>query len=325
MSAQHDFNPDSANKSYNVSFLDKLINSFLEYLQIEKGASPLTLRNYNHYLNRFSKFISEQGIKSLDQIDQEAIRRFRVFLGSLQNRNSEPISRRTQSYHVIAIRSFLKWLIKTDHNVVSPEKIDLPKVSDRQVKFLTGEDVDRLLNAPNMSEIQGIRDKAILEVLFSTGLRVSELINLDRDKIDFDRREFGILGKGGRARVVFLSNRASEFLQKYLAARIDEFKPLFIRHKNINNLIEGNKARLTVRSVQRMLKKYVKKVKLSVDATPHILRHSFATDLLIAGADLRSVQEMLGHKNVATTQIYTHVTNKQLKNIHESFHGKGKD
>jgi site-specific recombinase XerD len=231
----------------------------------------------------------------------------------------------TQGYHAIALRSFLKWLIKNDAKVMAPDKIDLPKVEERQVKFLSGEQVDRLLNAPTISTLQGKRDKAILEILFSTGLRVSELVKLNRDKIDLDRREFGIVGKGGKARVVFLSTRAAEWLKKYLAERADHFKPLFIRHKgNLEPTLPDEKTRLTPRSIQRLIKKYVRKIKLPVDATPHVLRHSFATDLLVAGADIRSVQEMLGHKNIATTQIYTHVTNKQLRDIHETFHGRSK-
>ena len=207
---------------------------------------------------------------------------------------------------------------------MSPEKIDLPKIAERQVKFLSGEQVDRLLNAPTLSTIQGKRDKAILEVLFSTGLRVSELVKLDRDKVDLDRREFGIIGKGGRARVVFLSTRAADWIIRYLKERADHFRPLFIRHKGkIDPTTSDEKMRLTPRSIQRMIKKYVRKIKLPVDATPHVLRHSFATDLLMAGADLRSVQEMLGHKNISTTQIYTHVTNRQLREIHSAFHGHG--
>jgi site-specific recombinase XerD len=207
---------------------------------------------------------------------------------------------------------------------MSPEKIDLPKLEDRQVKFLSGDQVDRLLNSPSLSTIQGKRDKAILEVLFSTGLRVSELTKLDRDKIDLDRREFGIIGKGGRARVVFLSTRAADWLKKYLAERLDHYKPLFIRHKGkMDVATPDEKMRLTCRSVQRLIHKYAHKIKLPIEVTPHVLRHSFATDLLMAGADLRSVQEMLGHKNISTTQIYTHVTNKQLKDIHSVFHGKG--
>ncbi len=302
------------------------VEEFLTYLQVERGSSPLTLRNYRHYLKRFIEFMQKEGVQlGLTDINQEVVRSYRVFLSSLPDGKGATLSRRTQGYHAIALRSFLKWLIKNDFKVMAPEKIDLPKVQDRQVKFLSGEQIDRLLSAPTLSTIQGKRDKAILEVFFSTGLRVSELVKLNRDKVDLDRREFGIIGKGGRARVVFLSTRSSEWLANYLNARKDHYKPLFIRHKGkFDASVEDEKTRLTPRSIQRMIKKYVKKVKLPVDATPHVLRHSFATDLLMAGADIRSVQEMLGHKNISTTQIYTHVTDKQLKEIHENFHAKGK-
>ncbi|KKQ75861.1 MAG: Tyrosine recombinase XerD [Candidatus Woesebacteria bacterium GW2011_GWB1_38_5b] len=297
---------------------------FLEYLEVERGSSPLTIRNYRHYLDRFLLWAEIEGkISLLKQIDSDKLRRFRIHLTKVADEKGHLLlGKRTQGYHIIALRSFLKWLVKTDHEVIAPEKLDIPKVDERQVKFLSGEQVDRLLNAPNLSTVQGKRDKAILEVLFSTGLRVSELIKLDRDKIDLDRREFGIIGKGGRARVVFLSYRAAEWIKHYLALREDKYKPLFIRHKGKVD-ITHEKVRLTPRSVQRMVKKYVKKIKLPVEATPHVLRHSFATDLLMAGADLRSVQEMLGHKNVSTTQIYTHVTNRQLRDIHQKFHSKG--
>lgn len=301
------------------------IDDFLEYLQVERGASPLTIRNYRHYLSRFVLWMSNSGIREdLADINQEVVKNFRVFLSNLPGENKSTMARRTQSYHVIALRSFLKWLIRNDYDVMAPDKIDLPKVEERQVHFLNGEQVDRLLSAPSLSTIQGKRDKAILEVLFSTGLRVSELTKLDRDKIDLDRREFGIIGKGGKARVVFLSSRAVDWTIKYLNERKDHYKPLFIHHKGkVEITSNGEKMRLTPRSVQRLIKKYSHKMKIPVDVTPHVMRHSFATDLLIAGADMRSVQEMLGHKNISTTQIYTHVTNKQLKNVHESFHGKG--
>ena len=206
-----------------------------------------------------------------------------------------------------------------------PEKIELPKLESRSLKFLTTEQVERLLGQPEISKPQGLRDKAILEMLFSTGLRVSELVKVNRDKIDLNRREFGVIGKGGRARVVFLSLRAAEWLGKYLSSRTDKWEPLFIRIiKNPDITEDGKRLRLTPRSIQRIVKKYVKKAKIPIDISPHGLRHSFATDLLIAGADIRSVQELLGHKNISTTQIYTHVTNKQLRDVHEAFHGKGK-
>ncbi|MEJ2441724.1 MAG: tyrosine-type recombinase/integrase [Patescibacteria group bacterium] len=317
----------TAQSSSKISPLKKYCNDFLEYMEIEKGASPLTIRNYKHYLNRFCSWMEKEGIRQrLTDINQEVVRQYRVYLSRIPDGKGGTLSRKTQGFHVIALRSFLKWLTKNDHEVMSPDKIDLPKISERQIKFLTGEQVDRLLNAPSLSTIQGKRDKAILEVLFSTGLRVSELVKLDRDKIDFKRREFGIVGKGGRSRVVFLSTRAVEWIDKYLKARKDRYKPLFIRHKGkMDPSIPDEKMRLSVRSVQRMIKKYSRKMKLPIEVTPHVLRHSFATDLLMAGADLRSVQEMLGHKNVSTTQIYTHVTHRHLRDVHSAFHGKGGD
>src|SRR3990172_7405607 len=308
-----------------VSEIGKKIEEFLDYLQVERGASPLTIRNYRHYLNRFIGWLGVEHIhQGLTDINSEIVRRFRVHLSGLPDGKGGTIGRKTQGYHAIALRSFLKWLIKNDYKVLAPEKIDLPKIPERQVKFISGDQVDRLLNSPSLSTIQGKRDKAILEVFFSTGLRVSELVKLDRDKIDLERREFGIIGKGGRARVVFLSTRSAEWLKKYLNSREDNYKPVFIRHKGkMDPSTPDEKMRISPRSVQRMIKKYVRKIKLPVDATPHVLRHSFATDLLMAGADIRSVQEMLGHKNISTTQIYTHVTNKQLRDIHSAFHGKG--
>ncbi len=312
-------------ESQNVSELTKKVNEFLEYLEIEKGDSPLTVRNYKHYLNRFIKFIEDKQYGSgLDSLNNRTIHDWRIHLSRLPDGKGGTLSRNTQGYHAIALRSFLRWLIKNDYKVMSPDKIDLPKISDRHIKFLSGEQVDKLLNAPSLSSLNGMRDKAILEVLFSTGLRVSELVKLNRDKINFNTREFGIVGKGGKSRVVFLSQRSIDFIKKYLDNRKDKYKPLFIRHKGaVDPTTPDEKMRLSPRSVQRMLKKYVKKVKLPVEATPHTIRHSYATDLLMAGADLRSVQEMLGHKNVQTTQIYTHVTHKHLKEIHQAFHGKG--
>ena len=302
------------------SEISKKLDEFLDYLSVEKGCSPLTIRNYKHYLSRLNEWlVKNHKHTDIKSINQDIIHDFRAYLAKLG------LSKKTQGYHAIALRSFLKWLLRNDYQVMAPDKIELPKIPDRQVKFLNGEQIDRLLNAPTMSDIQGIRDKAILEVLFSTGLRVSELTSLDVEKIDFERKEFGITGKGGRARVVFLSTRACEYIKKYLNERKDHFKPLFVRHKGkMDPTTPDEKMRLTPRSVERLVKKYVRKVKLPVEATPHTMRHSYATDLLVAGADIRSVQEMLGHKNISTTQIYTHVTNKQLKDIHETFHGRGK-
>lgn len=317
-----------ARKSINAasSPLSRLVGEFLDYHRVEKGSSPLTVRNYKHYLERFLQWLKRENLAAnLASIDLKNIQKYRLYLSQLEDYRGETLSKKTQGYHIIAIRSFLKWLNKNDYEAIPAEKLDLPKISERQVTFMTGEHVDRLLSAPSMSSIIGKRDKAILELLFSTGLRVSELTKLDRDKIDLERREFGITGKGGRGRVVFLSSRAAEWLSLYLSARKDHFSPLFIRHKGrIDPSVEDEKMRLTPRSVQRLVKKYSKKVKIPVEVTPHVLRHSFATDLLIAGADLRSVQEMLGHKNVATTQIYTHVTNKQLRSVYEKYHGKAK-
>jgi len=308
-----------------TSEIAKKADEFLEYLEVERGSSPLTIRNYKHYLKRFISWLQKSGIRlEIRDINPEVVRQYRVYLSRLPDGKGATLSRKTQAYHVISLRSFLRWLIKSDYKVMSPDKIDLPKIEERQVKFLTGDQMDRLLNAPSLSTIQGKRDKAILEMFFSTGLRVSELSKLDRDKLDLERREFGVVGKGGKARVVFLSVRAVKWIDEYLKQRDDHYKPLFIHHKGKPNpTTPDEKMRLTPRSIQRMIKKYREKMKLPVDATPHTIRHSFATDLLMAGADLRSVQEMLGHKNVSTTQIYTHVTHKHLRDVHEAFHGRG--
>jgi site-specific recombinase XerD len=306
--------------------VDRLIEEFLEHLEIERNNSPLTVRNYKHYLGRFSNWLKSNYSKiEPASFNLEIIKKYRVFLSRFTAKNGTSLSRITQSYHVIALRAFLKFLIKNDYRTLAPEKIELPKLESHSLKFLTTEQVERLLGQPEISKPQGLRDKAILEMLFSTGLRVSELVRVNRDKIDLNRREFGVIGKGGRARVVFLSLRAAEWIDKYLSSRSDKWEPLFIRIiKNPDITEDGKRLRLTPRTIQRIVKKYVKKAKIPVDISPHGLRHSFATDLLIAGADIRSVQELLGHKNISTTQIYTHVTNKQLRDVHEAFHGKGK-
>jgi len=308
------------------SEIDRLIEEFLEHLEIEKNCSPLTIRNYKHYLDRLSNWLKANSFKpDPGSLNLDIIKKYRVFLSRFTAPNGASLSRVTQTYHVIALRAFLRYLIKNDYRTIAPEKIELPKSQSQSLKFLSTEQVERLLGQPEISKPQGLRDKAILETLFSTGLRVSELVRLNRDQIDLNRREFGVIGKGGRARVVFLSKSAAEWIGKYLASRSDKWEPLFIRIvKNPEVIEDGKKMRLCVRSIQRIVKKYVKKAKIPVDATVHTLRHSFATDLLMAGADIRSVQELLGHKNISTTQIYTHVTNRQLRDVHEAFHGKGK-
>jgi len=297
--------------------LGKLADQFLESLQVEKGCSPLTIRNYRQYLRRFLNWLSSTPpkIDSIERINLRTIRKYRLYLANFVDEKNLTLSRATQSYYLIGLRAFLRWLNKNDYRTLSPEKIDLPKVQSASLKFLSSDQIERLLSAPQISYKIGLRDKAILELLFSTGLRVSELISLDRDQINLKRREFGIIGKGRRPRVVFLSERAVYWLKKYLNYRKDHDQSLFVHYRG-----RGKDKRLTARSVQRIVKKYGKKCRLPLMVTPHVLRHSFATDLLIAGADLRSVQEMLGHKNISTTQIYTHVTNKRLKEIYEKYH-----
>ncbi|MEK7534578.1 MAG: tyrosine-type recombinase/integrase [Patescibacteria group bacterium] len=306
--------------------LPALIDQFLEYLEIEKNCSKLTIRDYRHYLKVFAEwFAASLPNKTISDLDLQIVRKYRVYLANRVDAKGLTLKRVTQNYYVIALRSFLRFLIKNDHKTLEPSKIDLPKTESRSLKFLEKEQIDRLVNCVDISKEEGLRDRAILELLFSTGLRVSELVSLNRESINLERREFGVIGKGGRARIVFISERASMWLNKYQNVRKDKFKPLFIRYSG--RVVEennGEKMRLTARSVERIVKKYVRLSRLPVDATVHTIRHSFATDLLSNGADIRSVQEMLGHKNISTTQIYTHVTNKQLREVHEAFHSGNK-
>lgn len=296
--------------------------TFLEHLEVERNVSRLTIRNYSHYLRRFNDWFMQKGHKDLKELDQDIIRNYRVYLSRYSDDQGRTLSKRTQSYYIIALRSFLKFLVKNDVPVLHPEKIDLPKAESHHMKFLNTEKIERLLSQPLLSKKGGLRDKAMLEVLFSTGLRVSELVSLNRDQIDLDAREFGVIGKGRRPRVVFLSRRAADWLDKYLRSREDNWQPIFIRYSGAKPdlLSDGQEMRLTTRSVQRLVDKYCRKAKLPIKVSPHGIRHSFATDLLSNGASLRDVQEMLGHKNIATTQIYTHVTRPQLKKIHEEKH-----
>lgn len=306
--------------------LKDLIGQFLEYLEIEKNCSKLTIRDYRHYLEVFLNWYSTSlPYNTISDLDLQTVRRFRVYLSNVKDDKGRLLKKVTQNYYVISLRSFLRFLIKNDVKTLEPTKIDLPKTESRSLKFLEREQVERLVTMPDTSVEAGIRDRTIMELLFSTGLRVSELVNLNHEQINLERREFGVIGKGGKARIVFISDRAAEWIQNYLSARTDSFKPLFIRYaKEVAEENGGEKMRLTARSVERIVKKYVKQARLPVDATVHTLRHSFATDLLTNGADLRSVQEMLGHKNIATTQIYTHITNKQLRDVHKAFHSGNK-
>lgn len=306
-------------------FLEQ-INEYLEYLEIEKNCSKLTIRSYRHYLMIFEHwFAAFMANKSLSDISLQTVRRYRVYLSRRTDEKGRQLQKVTQNYYVIALRSFLRFLIKNDVKTLEPSKIDLPKTESRSLKFLEREQVERLVTMPDTTKEVGVRDRAILELLFSTGLRVSELTHLDHKDINLERREFGVIGKGARLRLVFVSDHAAQWVDRYLKMRKDVYKPLFIRYSGaISEEKEGEKMRLTARSVERIVKKYVRAARLPVDATVHTLRHSFATDLLTNGADIRSVQEMLGHKNIATTQIYTHITNKQLREVHKSFHSGNK-
>lgn len=303
--------------------LSKLVTDFLEYLELERNASQRTIRNYHHYLDRFINFA---GDINPSEIDLGLIRKYRLHLARYTDpKTKRSLKRKTQNFFMIALRAFLRYLARLDINSLSAEKVELGEVEPSPLKILDEEGLARLLSAPDPSTKDGLRDKTILEMLFSTGLRVSELASLNCDQINLQRREFGVIGKGGKERVVFLSDSATLWLERYLQSRRDSFKPLFIRFQGrIDPEDSGERMRLSPRSIERIVEKYVKKIGLPVKATPHTLRHSFATDLLINGADIRSVQEMLGHSNISTTQIYTHITNRQLKEVHKAFHSKNK-
>jgi integrase/recombinase XerD len=304
------------------STLELALTTFLEHLEIERNVSRLTIRNYSHYLRRFVTWCRDHEITEITKVNQDSVRNYRLYLARYVDDIGRTLSKRTQSYHVIALRSWLKWLVKNDIPVLHPEKIDVPKGESRSMKFLPITQIERLLSQPLLSSKTGLRDKTMLEVLFSTGLRVSELVSLNRDQIDVDRREFGVIGKGRRPRVVFLSERAAHWLELWINSREDNWRPVFIRFSRDKSdpLSDGEEMRLTARSVQRLVDHYCRKAKVPIKLSPHGLRHSFATDLLTNGAGLRDVQEMLGHKSIATTQIYTHVTRPQLKKMHDQFH-----
>lgn len=308
-----------ARMSYNkVMLFSKVKTDFLEYMEIEQNRSQKTIENYDHYLTRLIDFAGD--IK-LSDIDQELVRKWRLWLNRLGTNTSDELNKATQNYHLIALRGFLKYCVKRDLTVMQPDKIELARTKRKQVTFLTPEEVDRLFTQPDLSKLGGLRDRAILELLFSSGLRVSELVALDKDHVNLKRREFMVRGKGQKDRPIFISESAARWIQQYIDKRQDTVKPLFIRYSGRKTIdTSGNYHRLTARSIQRMVKRYALLAGITKHVSPHTLRHSFATDLLMNGADLRSVQAMLGHSNIATTQIYTHVTDPHLKKVHEKFH-----
>lgn len=301
--------------------LVELKRQFLEYLEIERGRSVKTVENYDRYLERFFAFAK---VKTVSQLSEEQVREFRLHLnrqpGSKVGGKREPMKRRTQNYYLIALRAFLKFLRKRGIEALSPERIELAKVPERSLDLITPTELKRLLNAPDTKTLEGKRDRAILELLFSTGLRISELCGLSIDDVDLTRDEFSVRGKGDKVRVVFLSDAAKKYVSEYLSARKDLEEALFVRYGRKAN--DGGDTRLQPRAVQRLIKFYAGKAGITRKVTPHVIRHSFATDLLSNGADLRSVQALLGHAHIGTTQVYTHVTDKHLREVHKKFHGK---
>lgn len=295
--------------------LKSLKTEFLEYLEIEKGRSIKTVENYDRYLTRFLQYAK---ITSPSKLSEQLVREFRLHLNR-QSGVSGTMKHKTQNYYLIAIRAFLKFLRKRGIDSLNPERIELAKVGARDLDLISADELNRLMQAPTGSSVQALRDKAMMELLFSTGLRVSELCSLDRD-IDLSRDEFSIRGKGEKIRVVFLSPTAKSAIKQYLDKRADVDGALFAQMGKASK--HAKDLRLTPRSVERLVKRYATKAGITRKVTPHVIRHSFATDLLENGADLRSVQALLGHANITTTQVYTHVTDKHLREIHKKFHGQ---
>ena len=300
-------------------YLSELVNDFTEHLEVEGGRSLKTIENYRLYLERFIEF---SGDITVDKITSEQVRRFRLWLNRHINDSNQSLSLITQSYHLIALRGFLTYLSRRDIQSLSADKIILPKTARKQVTFLHYDEVSSLLSQIDLDTESGLRDRAIIELLFSSGLRVSELVNLNRDHINLNRKEFMVRGKGQKDRPVFVSKGAAERVSNYLASRHDSLVPLFISYSRFTGQTDtsGDYRRLQSRSIQRMVSHYAKMAGITKHVSPHTLRHSFATDLLMNGADLRSVQAMLGHSNISTTQVYTHVTDQHLKDVFEKFH-----
>lgn len=305
-----------------ASPLDRAITDFLEYLEVDRGLAKMTLRNYGFFLHRFASFAAERDVRRPETITKILVHQFRLYLNRLPSRTSDNIKKNTQNYHLIALRTFLKYLIKNDVKTLEPDKIELAKQMPRQVEFLEGSDLEKILEAPLQEKIdskQGLRDKALLETLFSTGLRVSELAKLKIDDINLGKPEFTVRGKGSKVRLVFLSETARQWVKKYLDNRHDTNPHLFVGQSKIN---EGSDKPLTSRSIERLVGRYARLAGIMKKVTPHTLRHSYATDLLLNGADIRSVQAMLGHSSITTTQVYTHITDNQLRDVYQAFHGR---
>lgn len=304
--------------------LHALITDFLEYLEVERGRSARTIRNYDFYLHRFAKWAKNP---TPSKITRDLVHRYRLYLNRLeQGREDVTIKKSTQNYHLIALRSFLKYLARHDITSMPPEQIELAKQSKRTVDFLEADELNRLLNSPPFQGgarggLIALRDKAILELLFSAGLRVSELTGLKIEQVNLKRDEFTVRGKGDKPRVCFLSDSAKAALRAYLDKRRDTSPYLFVSHDRAKGK-RPDAGPLTPRSVQRIVERYATEAGITKKISPHTLRHTFATDLLLSGADIRSVQSMLGHESITTTQVYTHITNKQMKDVHKRFHGK---
>jgi len=301
-------------------YMSELILDYIEHLEVEGGRSAKTAENYRLYLERFVEFTEDTKV---GDITSEMIRKYRLWLNRYKNNSDDELATITQSYHLIALRGFLGYLSQRDIESLAPNKIVLPKVSRKQVTFLHYDEVERLISEIDISSEAGLRDRAIVELLFSSGLRVSELINLNRDHVNTKRREFMVRGKGQKDRPVFISEAAAGWVDHYLDVRDDTLAPLFISYsRNVEASTTGDFRRLTARSVQRMVSKYALLAGITKHVSPHTMRHSFATDLLMNGADIRSVQSMLGHSNISTTQVYTHVTDEHLREVYEKFHSE---